>query len=176
LTIEPASSQTWTMLGEVYARMLPSRGPADSASEQAFSRARELDADFSPALLHLERLAFRRGDSATVRRLSAEIKAADANSSHAFERELMTACLEHRLSAADWSEAVRRDFRSVFEAGKIFSAGAKQPICARAHCRRCCVLILPSSHETSGGRRCSFWTESTTRLRIRQTPQRSVRA
>jgi SAM-dependent methyltransferase len=121
LTIEPASSQTWTMLGEVYVRMLPSRGPADSLSEHAFVRARELDADFAPALLHLERLAFRRGDSATVRRLSAEIKAAEADSSHAFERELMTACLEHRLSAADWSDAVRRDAKSVFEVGKIFS-------------------------------------------------------
>ena len=111
------------MLGEVYVRMLPSRGPADSLSEQAFLRARELDADFAPALLQLERLAFRRGDLAAVRRFGAELKAANADTSHAFARELMIACLEHRLSAADWSAAVRRDIESVLTAGKLFSAG-----------------------------------------------------
>ena len=132
LKIEPASSQTWTMLGEVYARMLPSRGPADSLSKQAFLRARELDADFAPALIHLERLAFRQGDLAAVRRFGAELKLANADTSHAFARDLMTRCLERRVSAADWSEAVRREFESVLEAGKIFSAGANQPICARA--------------------------------------------
>jgi len=120
------------MLGEVYARMLPSRGPADSLSEKAFLRARALDPDFAPALLHLERLAISRGDLPAVRRLSVELKSANADTSHAFERELMVRCLEQRLSAADWSDAVKRDLGSVVTAGKFLSAGGKQPGCARA--------------------------------------------
>ena len=47
---------------------------------------------------------------ATVRRFGAEIKSANADSSHAFERDLMTRCLQGRMSATDWNEAVRRDF------------------------------------------------------------------
>jgi tetratricopeptide (TPR) repeat protein len=137
LKIEPESWQTWTMLGEVYARLLPSLGSADSLSEQAFLRARELNGDFAPVLMHLERFAFRRGDLAAVRRIGAEIKAAKADSSHAFVRELMTRCLEGGMSAADWTTAVRSaaardDIESVLTAGKLFSAGANQPLCARA--------------------------------------------
>ena len=132
LALEPASAQTWAMLGEVYARMLPTRGPADSLSEQAFQRARSLDAGFAPALLHLERLALRRGDRAAIKRLAAELKSANADTSHSVARALMTQCLEHGPASVDWSGAVRRDIESVLTAGKLFSAGAMQPACARA--------------------------------------------
>jgi tetratricopeptide (TPR) repeat protein len=132
LALEPASSQTWTMLGEVYARMLPSRGPADSLSEDAFQRARSLDPDFAPALVHLERLALRRGDLTTIRRLAAELKVANADTSHAFASALMTRCLERGPASVDWRSAVRRDTESVLTVGKLFSSGAMQPSCARA--------------------------------------------
>ena len=40
---------------------------------------------------------------------------------HHFDIRLERACLEHRLSAADWKKAVRRDMKSVLAAGKLFS-------------------------------------------------------
>jgi tetratricopeptide (TPR) repeat protein len=132
LKIEPESWQTWTMLGEVYARLLPSYGVADSLSEQAFLRARELDADFAPALVHLERAAFRRGDLEAARRWGQAIKAANADSIHAGERTLMLRCLEGRMSESDWSETVRKNPEAVLATGKFFAAGANQPVCARA--------------------------------------------
>jgi tetratricopeptide (TPR) repeat protein len=135
LALEPRSSQTWTMLGEVYARMLPSRGPADSLSKDAFERARSLDADFAPALLQLERLALRGGDLAAMRRLAAELKVANADTSHASARRLMTRCLEEGPAAVDWSAAVRTDVEAVLTAGKLFSAGASQPECGSAALR-----------------------------------------
>jgi tRNA A-37 threonylcarbamoyl transferase component Bud32/tetratricopeptide (TPR) repeat protein len=130
LALRP-TSQVWTLLGEVYARMLPSRGPADSLSELAFRQARELDSDFAPALVHLERLAQRRGDLAGSARFAAELKAASADTSHAFSRSLMARCLAEGPAAID-SKAARQDAESVFGVGKLFSAGASQRQCARA--------------------------------------------
>ena len=154
LALEPASSQTWTMLGEVYARMLPSRGPADSLSRRAFERARSLDADFAPALLQLERLALRRGDLPEMSRLAAELKSANADTSHAFGRALMTQCLERGPASVDWSAAVRRDFESVLTAGKLFSAAAMQPACASAALR----AILEGDSTSRGARWISLLT------------------
>lgn len=132
IALEPEHAATWAMLGEVYSRMLPARGPADSLSEQAFLRARQLDADFAPALIQLERLAFRRGDLVAAKRLAEELKAANADTSHAFARDLMTRCLERGASAVDWKGAVRREAEAVLEVGKLMSAGGKQPVCGRA--------------------------------------------
>jgi len=131
IALEPEQAATWAMLGQVYARMLPSRGPADSLSEIAFLRARQLDGDFAPALMQLERLALRRGDLGTAERFAKEVKAAHADSSHALARTLMTQCLEHGASSVDWKKAIREDTESVLEVGKLLAAGGKQPLCGR---------------------------------------------
>jgi serine/threonine protein kinase/tetratricopeptide (TPR) repeat protein len=128
LALRP-TSQVSTLLGEVYARMLPSRGPADSLSEAAFRKAKELDPDFSPALEQLERLALRHGDLAASARLAAELKADGAATSHALTRSLMARCLAQGPSALNGTVA---DSASLLEMAKHFSAGASQPQCARA--------------------------------------------
>jgi tetratricopeptide (TPR) repeat protein len=130
LALRP-TSQVFTLLGEVYARMLPSRGPADSLSELAFGQARAIDSGFAPALMHLERLALRRGDLAASAKFAAELRAANADTSHAFSLSLMERCLTKGPAGID-STAFRRNSEALLEMGMVFSEGASQPQCARA--------------------------------------------
>jgi hypothetical protein len=146
----------------VYEHLLPSRGPANSLSELAFRKAQAADSDFSPALIHLERLALRRGDTAASARLAAQLKADSAATSHAPVRLLMARCLAEGPSAIQKTKA---ESVTLLEIGKLFSAGASQPQCARAaleaildrdpldslHHRWSSLLMLDGLDAASGG-------------------------
>src|SRR5262249_18358762 len=62
-------------------------------------------------------------------RLAAELKADSAATSHGLSRSLMSGCLAEGPSAIQGTKA---DSGTLLEIGKLFSAGASQPQCARA--------------------------------------------
>lgn len=129
---DSSSAPLWTLLGEVYARMLPEDTPADSLARDALEHARRADRDFSPALLLLEEMALRDGRVRDALTLREDLRAAGADTSHEIQRDLMLRCVRDGERAVDWGEALRRDTRAVLAAGKVLSAGAAQAECARA--------------------------------------------
>ena len=129
---DPSLAEAWTLLGEVYLRSLTSESPADSLARASLQRARKLDPDFAPALLLLEELALRDGDFQEVERLKEELRRADADTTHAVERDLMWRCVRRGPTYVKWADAARLDPTSTLNAGRILARGASQPACARA--------------------------------------------
>ncbi|HJP86558.1 MAG TPA: serine/threonine-protein kinase [Gemmatimonadaceae bacterium] len=122
----------WTLLGEVYSRLLPNDYRADSLARDALLRARKLDPDFAPTLLLLEERALRDGNVPEVMRLSAELKKAGADTTHAVSRELMLRCVRDGPPSVDWKGELQNDEMKVLSSAKILSGRAAQPECAIA--------------------------------------------
>jgi len=122
----------WTLLGEVYSRLLPNDYRADSLARDALLRARKLDPDFAPTLLLLEERALRDGNIVEVTRLSKELAQAEADTTHAVSRELMLRCVRDGPTAVDWNGELRKDEMNVLSSAKILSGRAAQPACAIA--------------------------------------------
>ena len=126
------SPATWTLLGEVYSRLLPNEWSADSLARAALERARAIDHDFAPALLLLEELAIRDGDLQRAALLRAELQTAGADTSHVVARDVMFRCVQRGPGAVDWTAAVARDHEAVLSAGKVLGGRAAHPQCALA--------------------------------------------
>ena len=122
----------WTLLGEVYSRLLPAAYPVDSLAADALLRARRLDPDFSPTLLLLEERALRRGDVPEVVRLRGELRLAGADTTHLVSRELMLRCVRDGPRSVDWRAELRKNEMAVLSSAKIVGGGAAQPECAIA--------------------------------------------
>ncbi|HEX6626844.1 MAG TPA: serine/threonine-protein kinase [Gemmatimonadaceae bacterium] len=122
----------WTLLGEVYSRLLPVEYRADSLARDALLRARKLDPDFAPTLLLLEERALRDGNVLEVLRLQSELKKAGADTTHAVSRDLMLRCIRSGPPSVDWDSELLRNEMTVLSSGKILSARAAQPQCAIA--------------------------------------------
>jgi tRNA A-37 threonylcarbamoyl transferase component Bud32 len=120
----------WTLLGEVYLRMLPSESPADSLAREALESARRADRDFAPTLLLLEDMALRDGDVQSVLALRDGLRKAGADTTHARSRELMLRCIRDGPKSVDWSGAVRQDELAVLRSAKVLGGNAAQPACA----------------------------------------------
>ena len=125
-------SAGWTLLGEVYSRLLPNDYRADSLAREALLRARKLDPDFAPTLLLLEERALRDGNVGEVVRLSAELKKAGADTTHAVSRDLMLRCVRDGPMSVDWKGELQKDEMKVLSSAKILSGRAAQPACAIA--------------------------------------------
>jgi Tfp pilus assembly protein PilF len=122
----------WTLLGEVYTRLLPAEFPADSLARDALARARKLDPDFAPTLLLLEESALRDGNVPEVLRLREELRRAGADTTHAVSRALMLRCVQVGPASVDWGAELRKDEMAVLSSGKILAGRAAQPECAIA--------------------------------------------
>ncbi|MEK7403362.1 MAG: serine/threonine-protein kinase [Gemmatimonadota bacterium] len=132
IALDSSSSAAWTVLGETYLRLIPDVESADSLAIASLERVRRTDPDFAPALLLLEEDALTRRDLPRVLRLREELRLAGADTSHRVERDLMLRCVRDGAAAVDWSREARRAPHSVLAVGKLFSARAAVPSCARA--------------------------------------------
>jgi tetratricopeptide (TPR) repeat protein len=132
LAIDSSSADVWTLLGEVYLRMLPASAPADTAARSALERARRIDRGFAPALALLEEIALREGRVDDVVALNDELRLAGADTTHAVQRDIMLRCVRNGPSAVDWPAVVRKEPRAVLAAGKVLSGGGAQAACARS--------------------------------------------
>jgi hypothetical protein len=120
----------WTVLGEVYSRLLPDVWSADSLARDALFRARRIDPDFAPSLLLLEENALRNGNIAGALLLRGELQRAGADTTHEFSRRLMLSCIRDGPTAVDWARALRKSELDVLSSGKILGGHAAQPGCA----------------------------------------------
>ena len=124
--------ESWTLLGEVYARSLTTERHADSLARASLQRARSIEPDFAPALLLLQEFALRDGDLVAATRLKDELRRAGADTVHAEDRELMWGCVEKGPASVRWAEAARRSPGATVDAGRVLARGFSQPACARA--------------------------------------------
>ena len=122
----------FTLLGEVYSRMLPTEVSADSLARDALNRARRLDKDFAPTLLLLEEMALRDGNVSEALRLRDELRLAGADTTHEASRRMMLGCVSRGPSGMNWKEDLRQNEMSVLSSGKILAGRAAQPRCAIA--------------------------------------------
>jgi len=122
----------WTLLGEVYSRLLPNIPAADSLARDALARARRADHDFAPTLLLLEETALLDGNIKEAIVLRVELRKAGADTTHEMSRQMMFRCVRDGPSVVDWSAALKQDEMAVFSSGKILAARAAQPGCAIA--------------------------------------------
>jgi len=132
LEIDSTAAPVWTLLGEVYLRMLPSLGSSDSLARNALEHARRADPEFAPALLLLEEIALRDGRVDQVLALREALRNAGADTTHQTLRDLTLRCVRQGAASIDWRDAARRDLRAVQQAGKVLSSGASQAACARS--------------------------------------------
>ncbi len=123
-------SAGWTLLGEIYSRLLPEEPGPDSLARDALIRARSIDPDFAPTLLLLEEFALRDGDTRQALKLRDELRLAGADTTHAMSRDLMHRCVENGPESIDWHSAARRDELVVLSSAKILAGAAAQPRCA----------------------------------------------
>jgi hypothetical protein len=127
-TVHPA----WTLLAEVYLRLLPAEHSADSLARDALERARVIDSDFAPSLLLLEEIALRDGNIPKALSLRDELAKAGADTTHAAARELMLRCVRDGPGGVDWAAAARLDPMVVLGSGKVLAGHSAQPKCALA--------------------------------------------
>ena len=120
----------WTLLGEVYSRLLPNVSSADSLARDALARARRADPDFAPTLLLLEENALRDGNTKDALILRGELRKAGADTTHEMSRQVMFRCVRDGPAAVDWSDALKRNEMVVLSSGKILAGRAAQPGCA----------------------------------------------
>src|SRR5207248_1640700 len=109
----------WTLLGEVYSRLLPNVSSADSLARDALARARATDSDFAPTLLLLEERALRDGNIEEATVLHEELKRAGADTTHEMSRRLMFSCVREGPNSVNWLAALKQDEMAVLSAGTI---------------------------------------------------------
>jgi serine/threonine protein kinase/tetratricopeptide (TPR) repeat protein len=143
----------WTLLGEVYSRLLPSRWDSDSLARAALEHARALDPDFAPTLLLLEEYALRDGDRSRMRELSTALRRAGADTTHEAARRIMQACVEGGPATVNWRDATVRNSSAVISASKVLGGGAAHPQCSIAGFGA--LLAAPT---TTSGARLGFFT------------------
>jgi Tfp pilus assembly protein PilF len=127
---DSAIHPAWTLLAEVYLRLLPADHSADSLARNALERARLIDSDFAPTLLLLEEIALRDGNIPRALALRGELAKAGADTTHAAARALMLTCVRDGPSRIDWETAARLDPMVVLGSGKVLAGHAAQPKCA----------------------------------------------
>ncbi len=133
---DPGIHAGWTLLGEVYSRLLPNVSSPDSLARDALARARAADHDFAPTLLLLEERALLDGNVRDAMALREELRRAGADTTHAMSRRLMLRCVSDGPAAVDWSAALKQDEVAVLATGKQLGGRAAQPGCAIAIFRR----------------------------------------
>ncbi len=136
LALDSTSAEPWMLTGEIYLHLqatvpldselvravpVPVTLPLESWAETAFRRALSVDSGFTPPLPHLAQAAARRADVATVESLEARLRNAGADSASVATLELARRCLASRMTAAEWSDAVRAAPRAAFYLGATLS-------------------------------------------------------
>jgi hypothetical protein len=129
---DPAWTEAWMSLGEVYYHLLPRASSLDSLAEAAFAEAHRLEPDFTPALYHLVAIALRREDVGAARGYFAALRALGADSALELRLSLMFQCVDRGPASVDWGTAVRRDPNGVLEAAQPLIMGPRQRSCAHA--------------------------------------------
>lgn len=131
-TENPDWSDAWMALGEVYYHLIPGIGSGVDQAEEAFRQALRVDPGFTPPLLHLAELAFRRGDAMrgdTLRRAFASPTTSEALGTHL---ELMSQCVDDRSTDPPWSRVAGSEEGglAVLYAGVNLGASGAYPECA----------------------------------------------
>lgn len=142
----------WTLLGEVYSRLLPNVASGDSLARDALARARLSDHDFAPTLLLLEETALRDGDMKEALLLREELRNAGADTTHAMSRQMMFRCVRDGPAAVNWEAALKQDEMAVLSSGKLLAGAAAQPACAIAIFR----TIVQADNATLNARWAAF--------------------
>jgi Tfp pilus assembly protein PilF len=136
ISSDPTIHAGWTLLGEVYTRLLPNVPAADSLARDALARARSADHDFAPTLLLLEEKALLDGNVGEAMTLRNELRRAGADTTHEMSRRMMLRCVQNGPAAVDWGTALSQNEVAVLASGKILGGRAAQPGCAIAIFRK----------------------------------------
>jgi serine/threonine-protein kinase len=126
---DPAWSDAWMALGEVYYHLMPGVGSGAADAEEAFRAALDHDPGFTPPRVHLAELALRRGDVVRGDSLRLALPSGEAQSTHL---DLMSRCVRSGREALDWSEVAGSEEGgfAVLSAAVSLGAGGAHPRCA----------------------------------------------
>ena len=129
---DPTWSDAWMALGEVYYHLKAERGSGLAQAEEAFRSAVEHDPGFTPALVHLAELAFRRGDADRGDSLRLALPTTAEGAALTMQLDLMSRCVRSELDASGWSEAAGSEEGglAVLYAATHLAAGGAHPECA----------------------------------------------
>ncbi len=130
-SLNPEWSDAWMALGEVYYHLVPAVSASTARAEDAFSKAGEHDPAFSPPLVHLAELAFRRGDVARGDSLRSVFQRGEPESIFSTQLDLMSSCANSGESDAPWDMVSNTEqYLAVLYAGVHLSVGGAYPKCA----------------------------------------------
>lgn len=130
----PDWSDAWMALGEVYYHLMPTVGSGDVPAEDAFRRALLSDPGFTPPLVHLSEIAFRKGDSQRGDSLRLRFRQTGEGSVFATHLDLMSTCVRSDPTAPEWSTVAgtHEGGEAVLYAGVNLGAAGAYPACAIA--------------------------------------------
>jgi len=124
-------TEAWMARGEVHYHFLLGGWNPDSLAEADFERARRLDPGFTPALYHLNEIAWRRGRSPRADSLYRSLRAAGPDSSWLRKATWTMQCVRDGPDGVDWVQAARSGAGAASDAVMVGSGVAKvQPACA----------------------------------------------
>lgn len=128
---DTASTEAWTLLGEVYMHLVPNEPSTDSLARDAFQRVLSLEPDLVVVLYHMVELDLVRGDTARLHRLARDRQSADDEPEAYRPVWLMSACLREQWPIATWTAHAATESNAVLIAGKMLSRHASHPRCAQ---------------------------------------------
>lgn len=129
LRLDPDLTAAWAQLGETYVHLVSRDTAPEQAAWQAFAEARRQDTVATHLLLHPLEIAWRRGDAAQARTLTARFLGARPDSLQAASVRLMETCARDGAARTDWAAAMSMPF-AVLSSGAMMSASPLLIDCA----------------------------------------------
>jgi tetratricopeptide (TPR) repeat protein len=136
LQLDPAWSEAWMALGDVYFHLLPNESPLDSLALRAFTEARRADPEFIPPLFHIVEMSLRGPDLARADTLLAEFRRFNPDSTWTLQLGLMAACRKQGPGSSEWATAGSKHGDELFYAAKGLAATGAHWGCSEAGLRQ----------------------------------------
>jgi hypothetical protein len=136
LQLDPAWSEAWMALGDVYFHLLPNESPLDSLALRAFTEARRADPEFIPPLFHIVEMSLRGPDLARADTLLAEFRRFNPDSTWTLQLGLMAACRKQGPGSSAWATAGSKHGDELFYAAKALAATGAHWGCSEAGLRQ----------------------------------------
>lgn len=129
---DPAWSEAWMALGEVYHHFFPRGLVVDSSAMACFRRARSLDPGFHPPLIHLAEHAIRVGDLPEAARLIRDLSQGGAAFGTVDRLNMAFACVDREGMEGGWSRRDEDGASLTLLVGRTLAAGGRRSACAEA--------------------------------------------
>ncbi|HEX5635439.1 MAG TPA: tetratricopeptide repeat protein, partial [Gemmatimonadales bacterium] len=129
IALDSTWAEAWASLGELRYHL---HADAESLATEAFTKARQVDPEFAPPLLHLAELALRARDTARAAGLVESFRRSAPDSAWLSQLDLSLQCLRRGPGAVDWSGAAARHAFGALAAAKVLAAPGTHLPCAEA--------------------------------------------